>query len=261
MLFNSEAWTRLTAANLVSLQTAQLKCLKRIMRTAPSTPNCFLYLELGVLPIQYEIHKRKLRFLHHILSLPDSDPVQRMYNELKKYPLARNWASEIKELLSEYNLPSDESEILDVSMDSWKEKIKRAVNEAALNALVSEANSKKKLAQLCLPKTLEAQKYLSSYNSDVATVIFKLRGRSVNCLANRGSDDLCRLCGSTKETQEHVVNCAEIAEGGQYLDMRDLYGNVQANDSKIREIVLRYTRFEEMVASDGGEQPRTDGGL
>ena len=254
MIFNSEAWTRLSAANITSLQTAQLKCLKRIMRTASSTPNCFLYLELGVLPIQYEIHKRKLRFLYHILSLPSSDPVHEMYNELKKYPYARNWSSEIQELLSTYNLPTNELEILKVSMETWKSTVKKAVNEVALKVLIAEAKTKKKLAHICMPTNLEMQKYLSSYSSDVATVIFKLRGRSVNCLSNRGSDDMCRLCGCTKETQEHAINCSEIADGGQYMDLRDIYGDVNVDDPKVREIVSRYNCFEEKVSAAGVER-------
>ena len=253
LIFNSEAWTRLTAKNITSLQTVQLNCLKRIMRTASSTPNCFVYLELGVLPIQYEIHKRKLRFLHHILSLPDSDPVRKMYNELKNYPWAKNWFSEIQNLLAVYNLPVDEQAIVSTTKDSWKAQVKKAVIEIAVQDLIAEVKTKKKLAHIEFSAKLETQKYLSSYSTDVATVIFKLRGRSVNCLSNRGSDDMCRLCGSTQETQEHAVNCGEIVDDGQYMDLRDIYGDVPLDDSKVRDIVSRYVRFEEKALAKGRE--------
>ena len=52
MIYDSEAWSRLTATNIKQLQTAQLKCLKRIMKAAPSTPNSFVFLELGILPME-----------------------------------------------------------------------------------------------------------------------------------------------------------------------------------------------------------------
>ena len=257
VLHNSEAWSRLTVANFVSLQTAQLKCLKRIMKTAPSTPNAFVYLELGVLPFQHEINKRKLGFLYHILSLPSTDPVKRLYHELKKYPWAENWASEIHQLLLKYDLPTDEEEVIKMEVDTWKTKVKKSVHLVAQASLLAEANSKKKTGDLTFPTKFRPQNYLLSYRSDVATVIFKLRGRSVNCLANRGSDGVCRLCGHAKETQEHAINCPEIVDGGEFLNLNSVYGDVPLEDIKIREIVSRFVLFEEKllakVAKVGGK--------
>ena len=59
MLFNSQAWSNLTKKDLENLQTCQLKMLKKIFGGARSTSNAFTFLELGVLPISYEIHKRR----------------------------------------------------------------------------------------------------------------------------------------------------------------------------------------------------------
>ena len=69
----------------------------------------------------------------------------------------------------------------------------------------------------------------------------------MNCLANRGSDGFCRLCSNAVETQEHAVNCPEVAEGGQYLNMAELYGEVPLASARVREIVSRIVLFEEKV--------------
>ena len=247
MIYNSEAWSRLTATNIKQLQTAQLKCLKRIMKAAPSTPNSFVFLELGILPMEYEINKRQLVFLHHILSLPDTDPVRGIYEELKAYPMAANWFSNITKLLVKYNLPSDEQNIVGLSRDTWKSRVKQAVVAEAVKVLLSDAKSKKKLSDISLPNTLKTQEYLMAYSSDISIVIFKLRGRSVNCLKNRGSDGPCRLCGHAKETQEHAINCPIIASGCELLSLQDVYGTVPLGEKRIRDIASRWMLFEEKV--------------
>ena len=251
VIFNCEAWSRLTAKIFDALQKLQLKCLKRIMKTASSTPNSFVYLELGMLPIQAEIHKRQLMFLHHIVTLPENDPVRSIYFELKCYPMAANWANTIGKLLHMYNLTVDEEQIAKLSRDKWKEEVKKAVEENALKSLLEDARSKKKTCDLYFPEKLQMQEYLSSYTSDISTVIFRLRSRSVNCLKNRGSDGLCRLCSNAVETQEHAVNCPVIADGGQYLNLKEVYGQVPHRSSTIREIVSRITMFEEKIKNNG----------
>ena len=62
----------------------QLKMLKRIVGVASSTSNAFIYLELGVLPIDYEIEKRQIMFLYRILQLKPTDPVYNLFCEMVK---------------------------------------------------------------------------------------------------------------------------------------------------------------------------------
>ena len=62
LIYNCESWN-LTHNNISSLQGAQLNFLRRVMKVPKSTPTAALFLELGVLPIQYEIEKRQLVFL------------------------------------------------------------------------------------------------------------------------------------------------------------------------------------------------------
>ena len=111
MLFNSQAWSNLTKKDIENLQTCQLKMLKRITGGARCTSNAFTFLELGVLPILYEIHKRQLSFLHHILNLAEDDPVKKMYNNMKQLPGEKNWYNCVVRLLETYNIAMSEEEI------------------------------------------------------------------------------------------------------------------------------------------------------
>ena len=49
-----------------------------------------LYLELGVLLIQFEIEKKQLMFLKHLLEKNESDPALKLYQQMVKYQYEMN---------------------------------------------------------------------------------------------------------------------------------------------------------------------------
>ena len=67
LIFNSQSWTKLAQKDVRRLEVVQLRYLKRIVRAPSSTCNAFVFLELGILPVKYQIHIRQLTFLHHIV--------------------------------------------------------------------------------------------------------------------------------------------------------------------------------------------------
>ena len=63
------------------------------MEVSKAVPIAALYLDLGVLPIRYEIEMRQLFFLKGILSKDLCDPVKLAYEyvEMKKFGSEKNW--------------------------------------------------------------------------------------------------------------------------------------------------------------------------
>ena len=49
------------------------------------TPTAALYLELGILPIKFEIKIKQLLYLKRILDKKNDDPVQLCYHEMLKF--------------------------------------------------------------------------------------------------------------------------------------------------------------------------------
>ena len=82
LIYNCESWSNLTQKYISNLQDAQLKFLRRVMEVPKSTPTSALFLELGILPIQYEIQKRQLVFLKRILDRENYDPIKMSYHEM-----------------------------------------------------------------------------------------------------------------------------------------------------------------------------------
>ena len=172
MLFNSQAWSKLTDKNITTLTTIQLRYLKKAMKVRQAAANAFTFLELGVLPIKYEIHRRQLSFLYHIVSLKEDDPVKKIWRYQKSLPEHGNWWSDVKRLLERYAIKFDENEIADMSKETYKKKVKEAVFDQALKDLTNENHGKTRTKNITFNK-LETQDYLKQMNPSDARTIFK----------------------------------------------------------------------------------------
>ena len=121
-----------------------------MLGVASSTANAVVYLELGVLPIQYEIELRQLMFLHRILNLEDEDPVHEMF--INQTTLAEageeNWWSGVKLLLNKYEITQTQDEIKTMSKGRFRWLVKKAVEKVALEQLQLECSLLKKTSNL-----------------------------------------------------------------------------------------------------------------
>ena len=194
----------------------QTKFLKKLLGVAYSTCNAFLFLELGVLPIEYEIIKRRLMFLHRILQLEDNDPVRTVLGfqveQANAGSTERNWWTGVKESLAS-NLGTSLSleEIKNMSKDKYKKVVKEAIEKEAFEKLKKECASKKKTEHLQYSE-FKTQEYLKFSFPNVARLMFKCRSRTLDIKTHstykyRDVDTVCRRCGEGDEELLHVVNC------------------------------------------------------
>lgn len=216
VLFNAEAWSNLTKQEIVLLTTTQLKYAKRALHAPSSTSNPATFLELGILPIEYEIHIRQLTFLHHVLNLTVDDPVKLTYNEQIKYECEQNWGNEINELRVKYDITEEDEQIAKTQKQKWKNKIKTKVKSYAIERLNNEIKNQKKAALLTPYTEFKAQDYLQEFPPYEARKIFHIRTGTLDIKTLRkykyGSDILCRLCGKEDENVIHIVNsCCNIS--------------------------------------------------
>ena len=255
VLFNCQAWRKLLKDDLKKLETVQLKYLKRILRSPQSTTNCFVFLELGILPLMFVLHIRQLSFLHHILLLEDNDPVRLVYKEQLSLPYEKNWGNETKELLKMYHL--ENIDLTELSYETWKQKVKQQVSECAFQKLSEEAKGKTKTKHLTYT-SFTPQPYIHHYHPKISSTLFKIRSRNIECKANRKSQSdnlLCRLCNSEEETQEHLVNCSEIkTESDSLISLKSIMEkDVDLNNADVSEICRRISSFHDKVSNEQSE--------
>ena len=249
MLFNAEAWSHLTAENVNKLRVEQLKYLKRVMAVPSSTPSCFLYLELGVLPIDQEIELRQIMFLHHILNLEEDDPVRCVYTESRKFPYAKNWANNIHEVLDKYTILLDDNEIEELPRSQWKALAQKRVREKALLEQNEICGSGSKTAKFFYDE-LKCQHYITQLAPKVARMMFRVRSRTVKCKANHKSsfrgNMLCRLGCQIEETQQHVVNCREIhGRFREELSLAPVLESTDWDEHYVNKIATRLVKAQE----------------
>ena len=76
-----------------------------MLEVPKGTPTAALYLELGILPINFEIKLKQLLYLKSILDKKNDDPVQLCYREMLKFSEEVNWANDVIGLGKKRNLP------------------------------------------------------------------------------------------------------------------------------------------------------------
>ena len=246
VLFNSQAWTNLTKTQLIQLRTVQLKYLKRTLQVPNSTSNAFIYLELGVLPIEFEIHRRQLMFLHHIYTLPPDDPVQQIFRQQKLLPYEKNWWNGVAELLEKYDLTDADYDT--ICKNDWKNMVDANITDYAFQQLKDECSSMTKTYQLKYDN-FERQQYLTSCPSDIARLIFRIRGKVLNCRDNHHSSNpitTCRLCNVCIETQSHTINCKKLFPNEAAISLQTYMSSSFEEDlDQLHEIQRRYQCFQE----------------
>ena len=103
------------------------------MEVPKSTPTAALFLELGILPIQYEIEKRQLVFLKTILDRQNDDLVKMIYHEILKYQAERNWANNTHELRSKHSLPPSDENVCNIRYDTSKRMVNDRIKRVAFH--------------------------------------------------------------------------------------------------------------------------------
>ena len=251
MLFNSQTWSNIRKKDIDDLHKVQSKFLKKVIGVPSSTCNSFIYLELGVLPIEYEIHKRQLVYLQRILQLDEQDPVRKVFNfqysESLNENKENNWWSGVSKLLVRYSIEKSVDQIKDMTKEAFKKLVNSAVTKVAFDNLVAECNTKKKTMERHYTD-LVTQEYLQQLFANHAKLVFKCRGQTVDIkshLSYKYTDLLCRKCGREDETLDHVINC-----GHDEVLVFDVE-NVVENQSNTLRCLKRLETFLDDVSSDG----------
>ena len=147
----------MTSKDITELQSGQLHYLRSITEVPKLTPIAAVYLEFGVLPIQYEVELRKLYFLKSILQKNHDDPVRMVYNEILKYPCENNWANEVTGLRVQNCLSTDDWYVKTTGMNEWKHTVKCAVRNYAFRLLKNQCKEYQKAKNLCFEKYLQSE--------------------------------------------------------------------------------------------------------
>ena len=247
-----------TDKDMRELEKIDEELLRQIIKTSPKVPLASIYLECSVTPLRYIVMKRRLNYLHHILTRKKSELISRVYYAQKRKPATDDWVITVQNDLKEVAIDLSESEISKMTKKTFKALVKTKINDLVFVKLkqIKETHSKGK--EITYAK-FEIQKYLKSdkLNTKQKSLLLNLRLRMIEVATNYSykyqGDLRCRTCGLEEETQSHLLECANIVNScpDLYEDRiskyEDVFGHIdkQVRITKLFESVMK-TR-EEML--------------
>ena len=218
LLYGSEVWGFCRAD---PIERFYLSFLKSILCVKKSTPNCFVYGELGVYPLYIERQIRIFKFWVKIIKSKDNSFIKQMYYELVAcsiiYPNSKTWVTLLKEMLCKYGLGYYWANQFLINPAIFVNVFKQRVHDVYLQewrAEVDETSNLRLYKHVKLDFGFES--YLCMYNSSLRVSITRLRLSSHLFLIERGrwgrnrleyKDRVCTLCKTIEDEFHCLIEC------------------------------------------------------
>ena len=214
LLFNSDAWLRLTKSDIAKLEKVDEMLLRKILKTPTSTPIAALYLETGAIPIRFWIKQKRILFLHHILTRSEDSLISQVFWAQVENPAKGDWCTVVAEDLKCLKLHDLQfGQISLMSKETIKTKLKTNIKEVAHNYLLNAKESLSKLSDLSYDE-FSIQPYLVDplISNRHKRLLFQWRTRMIKVNWNYGLKINCPLCDEHADTQEHLLQCAKLCD-------------------------------------------------
>ena len=216
LLLNSEAWVNYTDKDIRILEQCDEILLTKILDCDANSSNAMKYLDLGVVPVRFEIMKRKLGFLQYILKQNKESMIYKILKVTSETSAKNDFVYTRKKYLKTLDLDLSFEEIEKMTKFTFKKLLKAKINSAAFSYLEEQKNKQKKIKDILYSK-LEMQEYLvdGDRNNNISKVIYKARGMTLDIKTQKKwkySDTLCSGCLVNEETGEEILRCENLVK-------------------------------------------------
>ena len=260
MLTNLEVWHPINNKQIEVLENVDLMLLRKIVKGHSKTPKEAFFLETGLLPIKYVAIKRRLMYLHNILTKPKTELIRKVYEVQKQLFTTKDWFNLVKENRIELGISLTDYQISVMSKDRFKEIVNKAVNAGALehlNKLAARSDNSK--ARHLVKSKLVREKYFEDkrFSKSEIELLFSLRTNMVSDIKKNFSSQyennmLCNLCKVQVDSQEHLLSCVKLGscvEIPSDVEYSDIYKNTD-KQVKIVKIFKKLLRAREILNCD-----------
>ena len=240
VLFNTEVCYGLKPKDIEILSIVDHQILRYIIQAHAKTPNEFLYLETGAIPLSFIIASRRMIYLQNILKREPTELVRRVFEAQKSKPTKGDFIELVLEDFELTNITYNENVIIAMGQNEYKSYIKKHIKNAALVHLKTLQATHSKVDYLKY-SCLETQSYLTDhvFSNKEAALLTALRSHTLRGLKMNFSswflpDLQCSLkCVGEQDSQEHLRTCKpllkELSEhqklAVQKVKFEDIYNN------------------------------------
>ena len=181
-----------------------------MLEVPKGTSTAALYLELGILPIHFEIEIKQLLYLKRILDKKNDDPVQLCYREMLKFSEEANWANDVIGLRKRYSLPLRDDNVKNMGVKDSKWIVQSTIYREVFWELKAECNSNKTTSHI-IYKRFGTSDYLLKLSPELARLVFKAKTRMFDMKSNYKrkyrSVLTCPFCMVQDETFDNLFAC------------------------------------------------------
>ena len=179
-----------------------------------------MYLELGILPVRYEIEMRQFLFLKRLFDKKHDDPCLLTYIEMLKFENEINWANNVLGLRRDYDLPLNNDNTKKMSVSHWKYFVKSSIFKEALLQLQVELSSNRKTNHITHQhSSLKPNDYLLQLPSNLARLVFKAKTRMLDIKINYKRKCKNGLhCPFFLSMMRHLNIYSNAMQGSEYLN-------------------------------------------
>ena len=215
ILYASEAMNNVKEREYRALEGIEESVMKRIFKTLRSCPRHLLYLEAGVVPARYQVHRQVLNFLQYIVQQPSDSLLYRMLMTMINSPTRGDWASSANKLLEKYEIELSFEDIKTMKNSKFKSLVKKQIHKVAFRDLINRKNAGEKGRNIKY-ECLQMTDYLlpeSSLNLEEKIEMFSLRAEMNQNPYNFGNKTNCELGCLIPQDNEHYLKCHILNEG------------------------------------------------
>ena len=159
ILTNSEVWYPTTDTQLEILEDIDLMLMRKLMKGHAKTAKEAFHMETGLLPVRFVCMKRRMMYLHHILSKPESEMIRKVYEVQKQIITKKDWYSLVNDNKKELDINLSEEQISKMSKDRFRSIVSKAVDHKAMDHLNTIALSHSKSEDLIKPQLVRENYY------------------------------------------------------------------------------------------------------
>ena len=224
---NCESWYFLNKNQIEVFEAEDARLHQIIFESSAKTVRDAYYLETGKLKPRYIISKRRLMYLHHILTRNDSELIKKVYTSQKLVFTKHDWYQIVQQEKLVFRIDLTDEEISLMGKSSFKSLVNKNVHLKSFSDLCLSRKSKTQniIQNVNINKHgyPSMQPYLTSklLNTREKKNLFSLRSRDYQVKTNMKSmyeeDMRCRLCSEEDscEDERHIIlHCSALSGCG-----------------------------------------------
>ena len=215
---NLEVAFNLSAADIKVLDDVDTTLLRTALNVSSKSSRCLMFLELGILPVQYVIQKKRLGYLHHLLTAGVQSLAKQVFDKQTENGSNGTWVNLIVKDLANLKLNLSFDQISNLSKQRFKALVRNACMELCFKQLLSDKFKLSKGSEITYHK-FSTQSYLKpgyGLSTEKMRKIYHTRCRETYLKCNYPmsfSDKECiSLCDKGSDSERHIYTCKSFAK-------------------------------------------------